>query len=473
LELPTLSQTAPECQSNTDNGNCRESDTIARADEFMYDEVWNANPTNSAVATPVRSETYNEYSSTELDVPPLSGAYSYYGETASNEVVTDPSAREDNPDTATDDALRSLGQLDQADTLERGMVLYDIARKALVDRSAITGEQTDHDSIMRECNRIMVLNGYPDANLEGKSNIKMGDLPRAWNGVRWDQEFKLYDEAALSKFAGMAADSQPSADGDSEPQEQRDSGVHPQDEPAAEPEGNPEAEPETPAAPEPPAAPEVPETTPPGDLGDRSSVDSANEFYICQFKDQRWNPQGPSSSNDCGPTALAMIAKYYDLEFEDEKYGHIDAGDGNPAHLVSAVRYLMTGGRDEQGLTGLSQIKDAASDLRLNTSHVESMKDLDDALDAGRMVVLAGNPKEYQEELGLHYGRGGTVYDGGHFITIVGRQGDNYIVNDPANHGGSMLLTRDQVEKYTSYVRPENRGAAIWADRPHDEQDIP
>jgi hypothetical protein len=96
------------------------------------------------------------------------------------------------------------------------------------------------------------------------------------------------------------------------------------------------------------------------------------------------------------------------------------------------------------------------------------MTDLDNALDAGRLVVLGGNPKDYQEELGLRYGRGGTVYDGGHFITVVGRQGDSYIVNDPANHGGSMVLTRDQVEKYTSYFQPQNRGAAIWADRSHD-----
>jgi hypothetical protein len=43
----------------------------------------------------------------------------------------------------------------------------------------------------------MVLNGYPDAQLEGKSNLTMADLPNAWNGVSWGQEFKLYDGATL------------------------------------------------------------------------------------------------------------------------------------------------------------------------------------------------------------------------------------------------------------------------------------
>jgi hypothetical protein len=103
------------------------------------------------------------------------------------------------------DAQAKLAELPQSATLREGMVLYDIARDALAARSGITHEPMDSDSILRECNRIMMLNGYPDAQLEGKSNIGMGDLPAAWNGVSWNQEFKLYDDKSLVDVSRRAA----------------------------------------------------------------------------------------------------------------------------------------------------------------------------------------------------------------------------------------------------------------------------
>jgi hypothetical protein len=147
-----------------------------------------------------------------------SDPYAFYGETEPFSIVS-PEGEQPGGGTTIADARAQLEQLPQTDTLERGMVLYDIAKESLVARSALTNEATDSDSILRECNRIMVLNGYPDANLEGRSNITMADLPRAWNGVRWDQEFKLYDDAALDQYAKLAAEAgvQPAADESSGP----------------------------------------------------------------------------------------------------------------------------------------------------------------------------------------------------------------------------------------------------------------
>lgn len=158
-----------------------------------------------------------------------------------------------------------------------------------------------------------------------------------------------------------------------------------------------------------------------------------------------------------------MIARRYDVQFTDTGTGEaIDSGDVDPAKLVRSVRFLMTGSRNEHDLTGLQQIEKAAHEMGFETSAVESLFDLDAQLAAGRLVVLAGNPKDYQKDLGLRYGKGGTIYNGGHFITVVGKQGDDYIVNDPATHGGSMVLTREQISAYVSYVKPQNMGAAVY-----------
>ncbi len=174
-----------------------------------------------------------------------------------------------------------------------------------------------------------------------------------------------------------------------------------------------------------------------------------------------------------------MIARYYDVQFDDAKFGHIDGSAAEPEQLVNSVRYLMTGGRDVSELTGLGQMDTAAETMGLKSEKLADIDDLNAALDAGHMVVLAGNPKDYQKDLGLHYGKGGTIYDGGHFITVVGRNGDNYIVNDPANHGGAMELTPQQISTYIG-SKSGNIGRAIYRDQPpatepviENNQDLP
>ncbi len=98
-----------------------------------------------------------------------------------------------------------MDDLPKATKLEKGKVLWDIASASLRERAQLTGEATDKDAIFREVNRIMVLNGYPDANIDGKSGISMRDLPSAWNHVSTNQEFHLYDEQQLAEMKQKAA----------------------------------------------------------------------------------------------------------------------------------------------------------------------------------------------------------------------------------------------------------------------------
>ncbi|MCC7526991.1 MAG: hypothetical protein IT342_00630, partial [Candidatus Melainabacteria bacterium] len=113
--------------------------------------------------------------------------------------------------------INPLPQLDISDECEkqeglqpilmefsRGATIYDIARAELVDRSRSTGEAVDNDSIFRECNRIMVNSGFPDAHLEGRTNITMANLPKSWNSIRNGQVLTLYSSDEMNGITQVA-----------------------------------------------------------------------------------------------------------------------------------------------------------------------------------------------------------------------------------------------------------------------------
>ncbi len=73
--------------------------------------------------------------------------------------------------------------------------LFDMAKKSLSDRSQVSGEPTAKNNIYHELNRVMGLNHYPQAHLDGKTEISDKDLPKSWNNVRSHQQFALYDSS--------------------------------------------------------------------------------------------------------------------------------------------------------------------------------------------------------------------------------------------------------------------------------------
>ncbi len=73
--------------------------------------------------------------------------------------------------------------------------LFDLAKKSLSERSQISGEPTAKNNIYHELNRVMGLNHYPKAHLDGKTEISDKDLPKSWNNVRSHQQFALYDSS--------------------------------------------------------------------------------------------------------------------------------------------------------------------------------------------------------------------------------------------------------------------------------------
>ncbi|MFA6560177.1 MAG: hypothetical protein WCT03_27355, partial [Candidatus Obscuribacterales bacterium] len=96
--------------------------------------------------------------------------------------------------------------------------LFDLAQKSLSERSRVSGEPTNKNSVYQELNRVMGLNNYPKAHLDGKKDISDKDLPKSWNSVRAHQQFKLYDSTAeANKNANKEAKPEPKPDVKTEP----------------------------------------------------------------------------------------------------------------------------------------------------------------------------------------------------------------------------------------------------------------
>lgn len=95
---------------------------------------------------------------------------------------------------------------------ERGETVYDVAKRTLTVRSHVTGERVNTDAIFRECNRIMVNSGFPDAHLEGKTHITQRDLPSAWNSLRNHQVLTLYTDRELAAFNALPPGQLPDED---------------------------------------------------------------------------------------------------------------------------------------------------------------------------------------------------------------------------------------------------------------------
>lgn len=173
-----------------------------------------------------------------------------------------------------------------------------------------------------------------------------------------------------------------------------------------------------------------------------------NDYFFTQFRNPKWNPNGPARSNNCGPASLAMALKALGK-----------AGDGDPQKLIEQSRVIMTG-RGGNSLTNNSQILRGARQAGLQGETVSGASSFDTALDAGKMIVALGNPgKSYGNRLtSSQYSK----YNGGHYILVVGKEQDQqgrkqYIINDPLSRIGKLSISEREMRAYGQ------SGVAVWA----------
>lgn len=197
-----------------------------------------------------------------------------------------------------------------------------------------------------------------------------------------------------------------------------------------------------------------------------STPAEANAFFINQYRTE-FNPYYPSEtgvSNNCGPTSLAMCLQVEGKmppglnpeqridyaralmypKLDASAYTTVNDANGNPVRLLDRDSALTAMGDATSGIVG------GAAQAGISTAKQTGWGNLDDALAAGRPVVVEGNICDaWRTAVASHppgsYAGGGD----GHFIAVLGKTADGkYLVADPMYSGGTVALTKDELATF-------------------------
>jgi LysM repeat protein len=190
--------------------------------------------------------------------------------------------------------------------------------------------------------------------------------------------------------------------------------------------------------------------------GGSCDISNPDDFFFTQFYDPKWNPDGPQTSENCGPTSLAMALKHFG---KAPPGGNLD----DPEQLIESTRLAMTGTNTDTA-TSLSQIMHGAQLSGVNAEQVYGLSGVDAALAQGKMVIAAGNPAQQGAYGNTLTASQYSYYNGGHIILVVGHTSDGYIINDSLSRQGSMTVSESQLAAFLN--DPEqgsnNGGIAVW-----------
>ncbi|RKH59012.1 C39 family peptidase [Corallococcus llansteffanensis] len=186
----------------------------------------------------------------------------------------------------------------------------------------------------------------------------------------------------------------------------------------------------------------------------QSTVTGANAFFITQFKTDTYNPDGGTSTRNCGPTSLAMALRAQGMMPEGlSPEQQIDYARGlmypnAEGSMVEAngqqYRVLDQDGEN----TDISAVTAAAGSVGAGGSQATGWGALDDALASGKTVVCPGNvgsewSASFPNPSAYH------LEGDGHFMAVLGRTEDGkYLVADPLYPDGVVEMTRAQLEPF-------------------------
>lgn len=181
----------------------------------------------------------------------------------------------------------------------------------------------------------------------------------------------------------------------------------------------------------------------------------ALRFFVTQLQDPRYHPAATVTANaNCGPTSLAMaiaILGKAPADFRD-----------HPERLVSALRFDMTGERDDRAWTFPYQFPEAARRHGLGARLVTGGlgKVLEELARPGHVMVLNVNPTP------AYAGLLRTPMDGGHFVLATGRTEHGLQVLDPLASGPldlSLEVVNRALETPLGHDVPAFRGGiSLW-----------
>jgi hypothetical protein len=185
------------------------------------------------------------------------------------------------------------------------------------------------------------------------------------------------------------------------------------------------------------------------------TAEAANEHFITQFGDATYNPDGATSTTNCGPTSLAMALNTAGQMPEGlTPEQQIDYARALMYPDSSSITYIDVGGQQIPQLnqdgefTDISAITQGAQQLELGGLQGTGWAAIDNALASGQPVVCPGNVStdwrdEFPNPNDYH------LEGSGHFIAVLGRTEDGkYLVADPLYPGGVVEMTRDQLATF-------------------------
>ena len=145
----------------------------------------------------------------------------------------------------------------------------------------------------------------------------------------------------------------------------------------------------------------------------RKSIPSDPEAYFVTQYHSRYNQWAPAKSANCGPACVAMVALAYGLAPE----GLLP---GDRQGLIQWCRQTMTlGNQDQSRATKAREIERVATQLGFRSRSIHKFQELDQALAEGQLVVVGGDTNKM------------GAPGGDHFMLCIGRQGSDYLINDP------------------------------------------
>lgn len=169
-----------------------------------------------------------------------------------------------------------------------------------------------------------------------------------------------------------------------------------------------------------------------------TSAAAANFAFKTQYKSP-YNPDGPASSGNCGPTSLAIILKLLGLE----KPGL------TVQQSINEASRLM--GRDPNAnWTSWEQLKTGIRKAGGTPEELYAQDAINRSLAAGKAVIAVGWYGENWRRQFPNYNLTGNG-NINHINTILGRTADGrYIVADPMYQGGAVEMNWTQLTVYFS-----------------------
>lgn len=177
-----------------------------------------------------------------------------------------------------------------------------------------------------------------------------------------------------------------------------------------------------------------------------------NLFFISQMYDAKWNPAAPTWTQNCGPASLAMVLKAYRI------LPPLLSGFGDPQDLIHKVRRAMMGTEDDFQLSSLEDLERGASACGIFYERTYGLDGVAEALSAGHLVILAGNPIAYNQRFTKSQYSG---FDGGHFVLVTGLTSTQAYLNDPLSRIGNITVPVADLQRYMAY-KGWNVGISVY-----------